>query len=78
MDAIISFLESIGNFISTIFDFFTNIIKYIGEVISLPAQALETLSDFASFIPDVFWVPLSVILGIVVVFRLLKIFQSGG
>lgn len=78
MEAVVEVLTTIGEFITSIFEFLSNILKYIGQVITLPAKAIEVITSFSSFIPPIIWAPLLSILGIVVVFRLLKIFQSGG
>lgn len=78
MSAIIDFLEGIWDFISSLFDFLTSVIGWIAEVISLPGQAISVIAKLGKFFPSYFWLPIMSILGIVVIFRYLKIFQSGG
>lgn len=78
MDAILGFFESIYDFIVDLWDFFTSIVEWIADVIELPGQALETIQGFSEFLPEYFWVALIGILGIVLIFRFLKIFLSGG
>lgn len=78
MEAILEFVEDIYDFIVELWDYFTSIIEWIAEVISMPVDALTTLEDFSEFFPSYVWVALIGVLGVVVIFRLLKIFLSGG
>lgn len=78
MDAIVEFLEGLWDFISALFDFLTSVVSWIGQVISLPGEAINTITGFGDYFPSYFWTPILSILGIVVIFRFLKIFQSGG
>lgn len=78
MSAILDFLEGVWDFISSLFDFLTSVVGWIADVISLPGEAINTITGLGDYFPSYFWTPLIAILGIVVIFRFLKIFQSGG
>lgn len=78
MDAVVSALEAIYDFVVSLWDMLTKIISWIGEVIALPGQALASLGEFSSFFPSYFWVPVIGIIGVLVIFRFLKIYKSGG
>ena len=78
MEAVVSALEAIYDFIVSLWDMLTKIVSWIGEVIALPGQALDSLAQFADFFPSYFWVPVIGIIGVLVIFRFLKIYKSGG
>ena len=78
MDAIISVLDAIYNFVVSLWDMLTKIVTWIAEVISLPVKAMGLIGKFSSFFPGYFWIALLGVLGIVVIFRFLKIYRSGG
>lgn len=78
MEAITNFLDAIYDFVVSLWDMLTSIVGWIADIIMLPGKALDTLLGFSGFFPDYFWTALVGILGVVIIFRFLKIYKSGG
>lgn len=89
MDELINWVDgafsTIYNFFEVIIDSLTLIIDYwsmtaeeIGIALQLPVVALETVYNLVNYWPGYVWLPISCLLSLVLLFRVLSIILSGG
>lgn len=85
MEAILQFLEWIGDIFVTLFEVVMNIgnwlmgaIETIAYAVTIPTAALDIVNKLTDYFPVYLWTPILALLSLVIVFRVLKIVLSGG
>ena len=85
MEAILDFVEWIGDIlwglwetVTNIGEFLTGAITSIKTAIEIPVAALDIVNNLADFFPVYVWAPVLALISLVMIFRVLKIVLSGG
>lgn len=71
LDSILGFLETIGEYISTAWQFLVDFFKDLGELITLVGETVLKLPDYLSFLPEELLVPLLAVFTVVVLYKIL-------
>lgn len=85
MEAIASWLEWLGDILYSVWENITNIgtwvtgaVEKIKFAVTVPTAALDVVDKLVDYFPGYFWVPILSLLSLVLTFRVMKIFLSGG
>ncbi len=75
---IFNFFEVIIDCLTLITDYISMVGDEIGIALQLPVVALETVHNLVNYWPSYVWLPISCLLSLVLLFRVLSIILSGG
>ena len=71
LDSILGFIETIGEYISTAWDFLVDFFNDTVELITLVGETVLKLPDYLSFLPERLLVPLLALFTVVVLYKIL-------